>query len=126
MSIQKLRRCHEPRWDFEHTEGNIWPMRVQEGGDLYGFCPGKAFRDAEAMLTFRLLVVSAETGAMYNEGGISNQPEWFIDLLSWFLPVYDTVKFYAKVKGVVGDGGGKTASKNPSGRQRGGSQPRKV
>lgn len=48
-------------------------------------------------------MISVETGALYSEGGIGSQPDWYIDLLGWFLPVYSDLKFYSRVKAVLGE-----------------------
>lgn len=77
-------------------------MYVSKGGQTFGFCPGKATWDHEAMLTFKMLIVAAETGCHYNAGGLEDQPQWWIDLLSWFIPRYDDLKFYSRVRNVVG------------------------
>lgn len=53
---------------------------------------------------FRLLSVSAETGMMYESGGLADQPEWWIELSSWFLRRYDDAKFASRVRAVLGDG----------------------
>ena len=79
-------------------------MQVSTGGNLYGFCPGKATWDIEVRAVFDLLIVSAETGNLYNAGGVGDQPEWFMGLLTFFLPLYDRLKFIAKAKMILGDG----------------------
>lgn len=48
-------------------------------------------------------MISVETGALYSKGGIGSQPDWYIDLLGWFLPVYSDLKFYSRVKAVLGE-----------------------
>jgi hypothetical protein len=55
-------------------------------------------------MLYRVLLVSAETGAMWQQGGLSEQPEWFVDLLAWFLPHHDLFKFSSKAKMVLGEG----------------------
>jgi len=102
--VQKIRRCHEDRWDFDHKDGAIWPMRVSIGGEFYGFCPGKVMRDPGVQELFKMMLVSVETGQLYVTGAIADQPDWFIDLLAWFTPLYDRIKFENKVRAVVGDG----------------------
>jgi hypothetical protein len=106
QSIQELRRCRENRWDFNGDDGHIWPMRIQPGGGLYGFCPGKATWDSRAVLLFKAFVVCAETGAQWQPGGISDQPAWWVDLVSDALPRYNDLRFYARAKSILGDGKG--------------------
>jgi hypothetical protein len=79
-------------------------MYVYKGGDLYGFCPGKATWDSQNVKLFRILVIAAETGAMMVGGGLEDQPDWFIDMLGWFLPRFDHIKFSTKAQAVLGDG----------------------
>lgn len=89
-------------------------MRIHQGGQPFSFCPGKATWDHEAMRTFSLLVVAAETGAMLGGGGIVDQPSWWVETLAWFLPVYDMAKFASRVRSVMGNGkkSGKTAGEH--------------
>ena len=102
-SIQSLRRCQEDREDFTEADGSLWPMYIEKGGDLFSFCPGKATWDHEAVGLFRLLVVSAETGKLYESGGLSDQPDWWIETLSWFIPRYKTHEFINRAKMILGD-----------------------
>jgi len=87
-------------------------MYVNKGGQLYGFCPAKATWDGQIMTLFRILQVSSETGAMWHDGPLSDQPEWFVDVLSWFLTQYDMAKFTTKARMVLG-GDGKKESSSP-------------
>lgn len=95
-------------------------MYVERGGTLYGFCPGKSTWDHEAAAIYQALVVTAETGIMLEDGPISQQPDWWIDLLGWFLPYYSDQKFYSRARAILGDGkeatrggnGGRAGSKN--------------
>lgn len=50
-------------------------------------------------------MVAAEQKAMLVEGGIGDQPSWFISMLSWFVPAYDTQKFVSRAKMILGDAG---------------------
>ena len=79
-------------------------MYVEKGGSLYGFCPGKSTWDLEAQAVYQALVVSAETGIMLEEGSLSDQSDWWVDILSWFLPYYSDLKFYSRAKAILGDG----------------------
>ena len=103
VRIQKLRRCREDR-EFTYRDGAMWPMQIRAGGQLYGFCPGKATWDLGALDAYTMLVVAAETGSLLYNGGIANQPRWFMDHLAWFIPIYDQVKFITKAEMVLGDG----------------------
>lgn len=91
--------------DFEpKRDGGMWPLQIHPGGLKHSFCPAKATWDNEAKRTFELLTVSAETGAMLVEGGISKQPDWWVEMLAWFLPAYDRSRFYQRVRSVIGGG----------------------
>lgn len=48
-------------------------------------------------------MISVETGVLYTSGGIDSQPDWYVELLGWFLPVYSDLKFYSRVKSVLGE-----------------------
>jgi len=79
-------------------------MYINDGGPSFGFCPGKATWDRSTVSLYRLLIICAETGALYNSGGISDQPEWFVELLGWFLPRYNDLRFNSRAKSILGDG----------------------
>ena len=115
VRVQRLRRCDEDRFDFDHTDGAIWPMRIQEGGSLYGFCPAKATWDQEIVSLYNLLVVSYETKQLLYTGGIADQPGWFVDLLSWFVSRYDENKFYSRAQSILGSNNKVQNSGNQSG-----------
>ena len=102
--VSKLRRCQEDRWDFTDKDANIFPMYVHQGGELYGFCPAKATWDSWTVQMYRTLVVAVTTGAQWLDGGLADQPEWWIDLLSWFSTRYDMTNFQRKAVMVLGDG----------------------
>ena len=106
QKIKTLRRCGEDRDDFTEDDGALWPMVIEKGGTPFGFCPAKAAWDGEALAVFRLLGLAAETGTLYEAGGLSNQPDWFIDLASWFIPLYKQRKLAMYAKAILGDGGG--------------------
>jgi len=103
VKVQEIRRCREDKWNFTAKDGNVFPIRVQEGGGLYGFCPGKVTWDHEAMNIFEIMVTSVEMKKLLVSGGIADQPGWFVSLLTWFAPLYDTAKFASRVKMVLGD-----------------------
>lgn len=84
------------------------PMAVDKGGSLFGFCPGKSTWDAQATAVYQALVVCAETGIMLEDGALADQADWWIDLISWFLPYYSDLKFYSRARVILGDGTTKT------------------
>lgn len=102
-SIQKNNRCREDRMDFTEKDGSIWPMYVTKGSLLFSFCPGKATWDRELVSIYRSLKIAAESGTMWIAGGIGDQPEWWIELLSWFLPRYNDLRFSNRIKSIVGE-----------------------
>lgn len=52
---------------------------------------------------FNTLSVACELKVMLVEGGIANQPRWFVNMMSWFSVSYDMQKFMQKAKMVLGD-----------------------
>jgi hypothetical protein len=115
--VQKLRRCREDREDFGHNDGAAWPMVVDKGGSQFGFCPAKATWDRQAVYIFQLLQLAAETGAtQYVRGGLVDQPEWWVNELSWFVPRYKMLQFISRAKMVLGDGSKGVANGNVKGR----------
>lgn len=103
-TVMKLRRCQEDRFDFtEKDNGSVFPIKMTEYGASYGFCPAKSSWDPRIVSLFRLLVLSYETKQLLYSGGIAQQPAWFVDLLSWFIPRYDELKFYSRAKAILGE-----------------------
>lgn len=102
--VKRLRRCDEDRWDFTVTDGSMWPMRVTKHGELYGFCPAKSTWDARVVGYYNALVVACETGCQWSLGGIDVQPAWWIDLLAWFSPSYNELRFAHRARAILGDG----------------------
>jgi hypothetical protein len=103
--VRRMRRCDEDKWDFDSTDASFFPMRVTQGhGELYGFCPAKATWDNRVISLYRALVLSAETGAQWQNGGISSQPDWWVDLASWFIPSYNELRFAHRARMILGDG----------------------
>jgi hypothetical protein len=50
-------------------------------------------------------------------GGLYDQPAWLMDLLSWFLPKYEIMKFLRKADMILGGSGGKMgANSNVAGK----------
>lgn len=114
---KKLRRCAESREDFTHKDhAGVFPIMVSKEGEQFGFCPGKATWDPSIVSVYNSLVMTAETGNLWNSGGLSDQPAWFIELLSLFLVRYNDHKFWSRAKAIMGDGSGaaKIKPKTPS------------
>lgn len=78
------------------------------GGELYGFCPGKITREPTVHAVFRILMIAAETGAMLKAGGIEDQPDWFVELLGWFIPRLDSLRFTVKAGMILGNDSAKS------------------
>jgi hypothetical protein len=89
--------------DYSDKDGTIWPMQISQGGGLYGFCPGKATWDHEAVGIYRAIILCAETGTMWTEGGIADQPAWWVDLVAEWLPWYSDMRFATRAKQILGD-----------------------
>lgn len=121
-ATRKLRRCEESRWDFNGDDGAIFPLYVTKGGGLYGFCPGKATWDPCAVALYRALVVCERTGAHWQTGGIADQPAWWVEFVSDFLPRMDDLRFAQRVRAILGDGKTAQHGGNAHGNQRQGSR----
>lgn len=102
--VMDLRRCKEDREDFTSDDGPMWPLYIEKGGGLYGFCPGKVTRDKEIFEMYNILVISTETGQLPYKGCLNEQPGWFVRLLSWFIPLYRDMVFKSRMKAILGDG----------------------
>lgn len=101
---KKLRRCADSREDFTHKDhAGVFPIMVTKEGEQFSFCPGKATWDPSIVSVYNSLVIAAETGALWSRGGISDQPGWFIDLLSLFLVRYNDHKFWSRARAIMGD-----------------------
>lgn len=116
-SIQKIRRCREDRFDLTAEDGNIFPMYINKGGTLFGFCPAKATWDHAMVAQFNYLTVLAETRQLPRAGGLDDQDTDIIDILAWFLPKYDMQKFIRKAEMILGNDNKsqKAISNRPSG-----------
>jgi hypothetical protein len=100
--VMKLRRCEEDRWDFTDKDASLFPIKLSDHGNAYGFCPAKVTWDNELIQLYQLLVLSFETKTMLTSGGIAEQPGWYIDLLGWFVNRYDQLKFYYRASSILG------------------------
>jgi hypothetical protein len=115
--VRARRRCHEARLDFTVEDDAFWPMQVVKGGQGYGFCPGKATRDVVAVGMYNALVVAAETGAMWESGGLSTQPAWWVELVAWFIPSYTELRFMSRARAILGDGKPRGGTKHGPGQR---------
>lgn len=68
---------------------------------MFGFCPGKATWDIEALSLFKLLVTATETGVMLESGGLADQPSWWVEFISWFAPLYNDRRFANRAKAIA-------------------------
>lgn len=59
------------------------------------------------------MIVAVEQKSMLIAGGIAEQPTWFISLLAWFGPAYDTMKFQSRAKMILGDDTKSSGQKQP-------------
>lgn len=110
LPTQKLRRCHEDREDFTQADnGSVFPIMITPEGQQYGFCPSKATWDSTVSGIYNSLMICAETGNLWTAGGISEQPSWFVELLSMFILRYNDHKFYSRAQAILGDGKGQKA-----------------
>lgn len=102
---KNLRRCQEERENFGPEDGIIFPIQISQGGERYGFCPGKATWNPEYTKIFQLMSLAAESGDYhYVEGGIVDQPSWWIENVSWFIQTYKQLQFTGRAKSILGDG----------------------
>jgi hypothetical protein len=88
--------------DFTSDDASLFPIYIEKGGQLYGFCPGKATWDASIAGLYQALVITAETGIMLEDGPLVEQADWWIELLAWFLPYYGDQKFWSRAKAILG------------------------
>jgi hypothetical protein len=102
--VQKIRRCHDDRWDFTSEDGNVFPIMIRKDGQRYGFCPAKVTWDDSVLWWYRMLTVCAETNQLPNGEPVVYQSVEWIELLSWFLPVYDQMKFKRNLEMIFGSG----------------------
>jgi len=92
------------KWDFTSKDKNLFPIKLHDRGTGYGFCPAKVTWDLGIRSLYDTLVLSYETKTMLYNGGIAEQPGWFADMLAWFVPRYDEIKFYSRARAILGDG----------------------
>jgi hypothetical protein len=46
---------------------------------------------------------------MLDKGSLSEQTDYWIELLAWFLPFYDNQKFVSRARMILGDSGKQTS-----------------
>ena len=103
--VKKLRRCEEDRFDFTKDDNTaIWPMYVNKGGPMFGFCPGKSTWDHDAVYIFSLVELAFYTRSLAFSGALFDQPSWYVDIISTFLPHYDQLRFNQRMKSMWGSG----------------------
>lgn len=86
---------------------------MQDHGGLYGFCPAKVIRDDyETSSLFKVFVIASETGQLPYDGSIMNQPEWVVDILSWFAPLYSKLKWISNAKMILPAGNDKKGKRS--------------
>ncbi len=100
--VAALRRCAEDRYDFGHADGSAFPVQMTPSGFNHGFCPAKATWDEEAVRLYRLLVLAADTGRLWEAGELRDQPEWWVDLAGWFIPLLHEVRFSSRARSFLG------------------------
>lgn len=102
---KEKRRCAEERYDFNHTDNpkGMFPIQILKGQKTFGFCPGKATWDHEAVNIFKMLLVSFEYKTLPFAGSVSEQPHWVVELLNLFATSYDSSKFVSRAKMILGD-----------------------
>jgi len=109
QSVKKLRKCETNRWDYTfEKDGNPFPMEVFKGGNLYGFCPGKAQWYSYLTNIYEIMASCCEMGVLPYSGGLLDQPEWFIRNIGWFS------QRYQDLASVTRSGLGGKLEKNPS------------
>lgn len=112
---RRRRRCRESREDFTGEDANLFPIQIfKQGGELYGFCPAKATWDQSVVGLFQTVIMVAETKALPKSGGLDDQDGWLMDILPWFLPKYDMMKFSRKASMIMGEGKPKDGPKSDS------------
>lgn len=87
-------------------------MYVSKGGEAYSFCPGKATWDHETLEVYRLALLATESGNyLVSPGTLLDQPDEWLDILSWFVPRYKHQLFVSRARMILGDD--KTKAKAP-------------
>lgn len=95
----------------------MWPMGINKGGPYFPFCPGKATWDYEAAHLLKLIELSYYTSSLAYPGSIYEQPAWYIDIVSDFLPLYDQLREGQKAKMMWGSGDDKPKNANTAPRR---------
>lgn len=79
--IQTIRRCKEPRWDFENKDGPHFPIKLTSESGL-GFCPAKLFRDDPlSVYTFDKLYLTWKAGSIEIDELTEEEMELYVMLI---------------------------------------------
>lgn len=82
----------------------MFPIQIRPGGAEFSYCPGKARWEPRYNDMFRMLVLATELQKLPYDGGLFEQPDWWIELASWFVPLYNQEKFISRARSILGDG----------------------
>lgn len=110
-SIARIRRCYEDRWDFDIGDGSAFPIQMTTGGPQFGFCPAKVTRDdPESMMIFQTLTAILETNTWPRAGGLEDQEDFWVELVSLFGPFRRQMEFNEKFNLIAQSLGGGSKS----------------
>ena len=123
IGVQKIRRCREDREDFTYEDSAQFPIFIHKGGKGYGFCPAKVTWDQHIVGYYRILILVAEMKVFPNGEPLEKQDPELLDILSWFIPLYQQNKFAQNIQMMFGG----SSSENKKGRSHGSNRraPRK-
>lgn len=83
--------------DFTKSDGNVWPIYLDASfSQPFSFCPGKATWEDKTMRMFDSLQTCFYAKTLWTEGGLGDQPSWFVDLYKDFAPSYQAAKTSAQ------------------------------
>jgi len=86
------RKCGEPGFENSKTAR----FRVDERGQKFTFCPGKATWYADIVKTYQECSLAFHTGILPREGHFSDQSELFVECYQAFVESY-TERRYGRV-----------------------------
>jgi hypothetical protein len=89
-------------------------MYISKGGSPYSFCPGKATWSHEAANLMSMVEITYLTRSLFFPGSISEQPAWYVELISQILPLYESSKSAQRQNAMWGGGGDAKGSQQPS------------
>lgn len=123
----KLRKCEDDREDFTKKDNpGLWPIRLSKGGPAFSFCPGKATWDHDAAEALRLLETTYFLGQPLFPGSFMEQPWWYAEFISEYLPVYDDMRENNKQRAMWGSGDSKASQTNKNAKSRSSTARQKV